>query len=88
MKKIVIIGAGLAGLNAARRLSRSGLALEITLFDKNGQFNFLPLLPDCIGRGINPEFLVNDTASICGKLKIRFIQQDFCKFNPHSPTTA
>ncbi len=72
----MIIGAGFAGLSAAGRLSRSGLGLEITLFDKKGQFSFLPLIPDCIGRGINPEFLVNDVASFCRKLKIRFIRQE------------
>jgi len=76
MKKIMIIGAGFAGLSAAKRLFRTGLALEITLFDKKGQVNFLPLIPDCIGRGINPKFLVNDVASLYRNSKIRFIRQE------------
>ena len=76
MKKIMIIGAGFAGLSAAKRLSRSGLALEITLFDRKEQFNFLPLVPDCIGRGINSKFLVNDVVNLCRKSKIRFIRQE------------
>ena len=76
MKKIMIIGAGFAGLSAAKRLSKSGLALEITLFDRKEYFNFLPLIPDCIGRGINPEFLVNDVVSFCRKSKIRFVHQE------------
>jgi len=75
MKKIMIIGAGFAGLSCARRLSGSGLALEITLFDRKGQFNFLPLIPDCIGRGIDPKFLANDVANFCRKSKIKFIQE-------------
>jgi NADH dehydrogenase FAD-containing subunit len=57
MNKILIIGAGFAGLSAANRLSQSGLKLDITLIDKRETADFLPLLPDCIGRGINPEFL-------------------------------
>lgn len=76
MKKIMIIGAGFAGLSAARRLSRSGLGIEITLFDKKGRFNFLPLIPDCIGRGINPEFLISEVVKLCSKSKIRFIQEE------------
>ena len=76
MKKIMIIGAGFAGLSAAERLSKSGLALEITLFDKKGQFNFLPLIPDCIGRGISPKFLANDVIDLCQKPAIKFIQKE------------
>jgi NADH dehydrogenase len=76
MKKIMIIGAGFAGLSAAKRLSRSGLPIEIILFDSKGLFNFLPLIPDCIGREINSEFLAYDVANLCRKLKVRFIQQE------------
>ncbi|HNW40188.1 MAG TPA: FAD-dependent oxidoreductase [Candidatus Omnitrophota bacterium] len=76
MKKIVIIGAGFAGLSAARRLSRCGLPVEITLFDKKGEFNFLPLLPNCLGCLINPDFLVNQVAGFCRKLKIKFNQEE------------
>ncbi|PIQ87695.1 MAG: hypothetical protein COV73_02765 [Candidatus Omnitrophica bacterium CG11_big_fil_rev_8_21_14_0_20_43_6] len=76
MKKIIIIGAGFAGLKAAQRLSGSGLELEITLLDKKGKFNFLPLLPDCIGRQINPEFLVNELARLCRNPKVKFIQEE------------
>lgn len=76
MKKILIIGAGFAGLSCAQRLSRSGLELEITLLDRKGEFNFLPLIPDCIGRQINPRFLTQDVAEICRQLKINFIPQE------------
>ena len=76
MKKIIIIGAGFAGLSAARRLAESGLGLEITLFDKKEQFDFLPLIPDCLGRGVDPELLAYDIATLCRKFKIKFIQQE------------
>jgi NADH:ubiquinone reductase (H+-translocating) len=76
MNKIIIIGAGFAGLSAAKRLAGSGLGLEITLLDRKEKFDFLPLIPDCLGRGINPEFLAYDIASLCRKFKIKFIQQE------------
>ncbi|MDD5464961.1 MAG: FAD-dependent oxidoreductase [Candidatus Omnitrophica bacterium] len=76
MKKVMIIGAGFAGLSAARRLSGRGLGLKVTLFDKKGYSDFLPLLPDCIGRGINPQFLICDIAKICRQLKINFIKEE------------
>jgi NADH dehydrogenase len=76
MKKVIIIGAGFAGLSAARRLLGSGLNLEITLFDKKKQFDFLPLIPDCIGRGINPEFLAEDIANFCRKGGVKFIREE------------
>ena len=76
MKKIVLIGAGFAGLSAARRLSRACLGLEITLIDKKGDFNFLPLLPDCIGRTLETRFLASDLASLCRNLKVNFIREE------------
>jgi NADH dehydrogenase len=76
MKKIIIIGAGFAGLSAAKELSGSGLELEITLFDKKDYSDFLPLIPDCIGRGIHPELLACDIAKLCRKLKVNFIQEE------------
>ena len=57
MNKIIIIGAGFAGLSAANRLSRCNLGLEVTLFDKKEFSDFLPLVPDVIGRKLEPGFL-------------------------------
>jgi NADH:ubiquinone reductase (H+-translocating) len=76
MKKVIIIGAGFAGLSAARKLSRCGLKLEITLFDKKERSDFLPLIPDCIGRNIKLEFLTGDIARFCRKLRINFIKEE------------
>ena len=76
MKKIIIIGAGFAGLSAANGLSKCGLGLEITLFDKKERSDFLPVIPDCIGRGINPELLACDIAYSCRKLKAKFINEE------------
>jgi len=76
MNNIIIIGAGFAGLSAANKLSKCGLGLQITLFDKKDYSGFLPLVPDCIGRGINPELLAHDIAYSCRKLKTKFIKEE------------
>jgi len=76
MKKIIIIGGGFAGLSVAGRLSKCGLDLEVSIFDKRGHFDFLPLIPDAIGRQINPEFLQYNISDLSGKLKFKFIKEE------------
>ena len=60
MKKVVIIGCGFSGMAALSKLKRSGLRLDISVIDKKRTFDFLPALPDCLGRGIHPEDLTFD----------------------------
>ncbi|MCG2707563.1 MAG: FAD-dependent oxidoreductase [Candidatus Omnitrophica bacterium] len=76
MKKVMIIGAGFAGLSAARKLAKCGLGLEVTLFEKKEDSAFLPLLPDCLGRSIHPEFLLSNIENFCGKLKIKRLREE------------
>ncbi len=76
MRKIIIIGAGFAGLTGVRKLAQANLETEITIFDRKAEFNFLPLLPDCIGRKINPQLLVYALVDFCRRLKVKFIQQE------------
>lgn len=76
MKKILIIGGGFAGLSAAGHLSKSGLDLEVSLIDKKENNDFLPLLPDVIGRGIRPQFLAYDLKNASRRLGFRFINEE------------
>ena len=76
MHKIIIIGAGFAGLSAANRLSKCNLNLEVLVFDKKKCIDFLPLLPDAIGRRIKPEFLACDIKSLLPEKSFTFIQQE------------
>ena len=71
MKKVVIAGAGFAGLACVDKLRGSGL--EVTVIDRKPDMDFLPLLPDCIGRRINPEFLAADIAAFCVKSGAAFV---------------
>ncbi len=52
MKKLVIIGAGFAGLNLARRLKNSGF--EITLLDRYNHHQFQPLFYQVATAGLEP----------------------------------
>ncbi|MBN3040392.1 MAG: FAD-dependent oxidoreductase [Candidatus Omnitrophica bacterium] len=76
MSKVVIVGGGFAGISFLTNLCRFGKGFEITLIDKKESFDFLPLLPDLIGRGIKPEYLKADLKSLCAKLKADFINQE------------
>lgn len=57
MKKIAIIGSGFAGLAASIFFQRHAKDLEVHVFDRKPTFDFLPMLPDCLGRNISPEHL-------------------------------
>jgi len=57
MKKVLIIGCGHGGVVSAWRLSNHRNTVTVTVIDKGQNFNFLPLLPDTIGRKIAPQNL-------------------------------
>jgi NADH dehydrogenase len=74
MKKAVIIGCGFAGVSASRQLSKFRHALELTIIDKNPYFNFLPCLPDVIGRNIQPDYLRYPIKLLSQNLRFNFIK--------------
>lgn len=76
MRNIFIIGGGFAGISAAATLRKLNRGINITLIDKKDKFNFLPLLPDVLGRGINPEFLSNNLSDICRRRNVKFIKDE------------
>lgn len=81
MKRVIIIGAGFAGLWCARQLSRLKKDLKVTLIDKSAYSNFLPMLPDCAGRGINPGYLTYPIKNFCDKRAIEFINREVTTVN-------
>ena len=52
-KKVVIVGGGFAGLNAAKCLANSD-SLEVTLIDRKNYHLFQPLLYQVATAGLNP----------------------------------
>ncbi|MBU1726194.1 MAG: FAD-dependent oxidoreductase [Candidatus Omnitrophica bacterium] len=75
MNKLIIIGGGFAGLSALNRLKGHPKDLELVLIDKGEKFDFLPLLPDAIGREIIVDHLTNDLAGFCKSKGVRFINE-------------
>jgi NADH dehydrogenase len=75
MKKIVIIGGGFAGISAAEALREYRFDLDVTLIDRKPTFDFLPLLPDCIGRGIRPGNLTYRIEEVAQILRFKFINE-------------
>jgi NADH:ubiquinone reductase (H+-translocating) len=74
MSEIVIIGGGFGGLAAVRRLTRSLKDSRIVLIDQKATTDFLPTLPDCLGRGIDPDFLACTIGRLSGKWGFSFMQ--------------
>ncbi len=77
MKRIVILGAGFAGVEAANALDRqlggSG-EHEITLVNQNNYFMFTPLLPQIPSSFINPRHIVQPVRDIRGQRRYRFLR--------------
>ncbi|MCK9614832.1 MAG: FAD-dependent oxidoreductase [Candidatus Omnitrophica bacterium] len=76
MPKIIIIGAGFGGLSCALELSHADCNLEIIVIDKKETFDFLPSLPDTLGRGINPQFLASNIEAIAKENGFEFIKEE------------
>ena len=73
MRKIVIIGGGFAGLSVTQELWRQGIRQGVTLIDRKAHFNFLPLLPDVIGRDIHPSLLAYSLEKVASDYRLTFI---------------
>lgn len=55
---VAIVGAGFAGFNAARELSRLvGATTEIVVINSTDYFLYLPLMPQVAGGLVEPEHL-------------------------------
>ena len=84
MKKILIIGCGFAGASCCAKLAkynRRRRDLEITVIDSRKTMDFLPLLPDIIGRGLTPDFLDYDTEDFLKKIGCNFVNGEVTALN-------
>jgi len=56
--RVVIVGAGFAGFNAARELVRlAGDSAEITVINSTDYFLYLPLMPQVTGGLVEPSHI-------------------------------
>jgi NADH dehydrogenase len=76
MNKVVIIGAGFAGLSAAKILSKHRKQIDVTIIDRSLEISFLPMLPDIIGRKISPEHLACELKDLSKKLGFKFLRDE------------
>jgi NADH dehydrogenase len=76
MKKVVIIGGGFAGLACAFRLKSlvKKQAVQVTLISDKDVFTFLPMLPDCLGRGVSALSLTFSIEKLSRRLGFNFIK--------------
>jgi NADH:ubiquinone reductase (H+-translocating) len=82
MKKVVIIGGGFAGLACAWKLCNYSKHLQVILIDKKETADFLPMLPDIIGRGIASEYLSFNLRNAGKKYGYIFIQGEVSAVEP------
>jgi len=75
-RKVVIVGAGFAGLSCLKHLTPKNACFDITLIDRKTTSDFLPLLPDIIGRNFPPHMLTHDIAAIAKRCRAEFVNTE------------
>ena len=78
--KVVIIGAGFAGLSAVDRLRKAGL--HVTVIDKNLYSTFQPLLYQVATGGLNPGDIAYPVGGFTARRHARYIRGDLTEVDP------
>jgi len=81
MKKVVIIGGGFAGLNLAKKLSKSS-AHQVTLVDQHNYHFFPPLLYQVATAFIEPSNISYPFRKLFQEKDIRFFMGEFQELLP------
>ena len=78
--RIVIIGAGFAGLTAARRIAR--LPVEVTVVDRKNHHTFQPLLYQVATAGLSPGEIASPIRAILGgNFNVEVLLEEVVDFN-------
>ncbi|GAB4303917.1 MAG: NAD(P)/FAD-dependent oxidoreductase [Desulfuromonadia bacterium] len=82
MKRVVVIGGGFAGLNAARELAGQGV--EVLLLDRNNYHLFQPLLYQVATAGLELESIAYPIRAITRNWpNVRYKRADVISIDPH-----
>lgn len=76
-KKALIIGCGFGGISCVKKLAGhfdSRRSLSITAVNDKPESDFLPMIPDIVGRRISPKFLQFQLQPFFSKIGVEFIQ--------------
>ncbi len=89
MKRIVVMGAGLAGMSAAYELRHKlGNAVEITVFGDGPRFSFTPSNPWLAVGWREPEQITLEANEHLAKKNIRFVPRRVERIDPAAKTVA
>lgn len=86
MKRIIVIGGGFSGIACLKRLLAYRGKIDLTLINDKGDFNFLPMLPDCISGKVDPEYLAFDLANL--SRRINFVRDRVTGIDLKAKTVA
>ena len=71
-RRVVIVGAGFAGVHAARRLARlAGRQVAVTLINPTDYFLYLPLLPEVTAGVLDPRRVAVPLRTACPSARLR-----------------
>lgn len=80
MEKVVVAGAGFAGIQAALSLGRKGFDVEI--IDKNSEHIYTPGLIDLVRGRCSQDDLAINTGSLFGDTSVDFFEEEIIDFRP------
>ena len=84
-KKVVIVGGGFAGLNAAKILGRHGEQVEVVLVDRRNHHLFQPLLYQVAMAGLSPADIATPIRSLLSSYRnITVLQGEVVRIDPHA----
>lgn len=75
MQKVIIVGGGFGGLSAAGVFAKARGEVEVTLVDQRESCDFLPMLPDVLGRGVPVSCLRYNLQDAAARLNFKFVNR-------------
>jgi NADH dehydrogenase FAD-containing subunit len=74
--KIVILGCGFAGLEAAKELRNRSKEIEIAMIDRRTRFEYLAALPEILSGKVSPAELSADLNKFAASIDANFINAE------------